>query len=167
MTVCNPPLHLNEAALLSEMSFIYCRCAMVVCAHPSSVPAIEHEWFEVYLFMPFRLSFPLHFGAKKWQASAAEAAEIKLALIALLVWLDCFVSGNIWCKHRHLSCLVLSMFCRKIIHFSRCVGFIGDTEMGRTCFFFCMCLVYFINDEWRQRSTLWSCFYHSYLSCWK
>lgn len=45
--------------------------------------------------MPFRLSFPLHFGAKKWQASAAEAVEIKLALIALLVWLDCFVSGNI------------------------------------------------------------------------
>lgn len=61
----------------------------------SSVAAIEHEWFEVYLFMPFRLSFPLHFGAKKWQASAAEAAEIRLALIALLVWLDCFVSGNI------------------------------------------------------------------------
>ena len=90
--VCNSPLRLNKAALLSEMSFIHCRCAMAVCA---LVAAIEHEWFEVYLFMPFRLSFPLHFGAKKWQASAAEAAEIRLALIALLVWLDCFVSGNI------------------------------------------------------------------------
>lgn len=55
----------------------------------------EHEWFEVYLFMPFSLSFPLHFGAKKWRASAAEAAQIRLSLIALLVWLDCIVPGNI------------------------------------------------------------------------
>lgn len=68
---------------------------MAACAPRSLVAAIEYEWFEVYLFMPFRLSFPLHFGAKKWQASAAEAAEIMLALIALLVWLDCFVSRNI------------------------------------------------------------------------
>lgn len=111
---------------------------LAVCAPPSLVAAIEHEWLEVYLFMPFRLSFPLHFGAKKWQASAAEAAEIRLALIALLVWLDCFVSGNIWCKHRHLSCLVLSMFHWKIIHFSRCQGFIGNIEMGESkCLLLC------------------------------
>lgn len=89
---------MNKATLLSKMSFMHRRCAMAVPPPPqlrSSAAAIEHEWFEVYLFMPFRLSFPLHFGAKKWQASAAEAAEIRLALIALLVWLDCFVSGNI------------------------------------------------------------------------
>lgn len=93
MTVCNSPLRLNKAALLVQNElYTLQRCAMAVLC---SVAAIEHEWFEVYLFMPFGLSFPLHFGAKKWQASAAEAAEIRLALIALLVWLDCFVSGNI------------------------------------------------------------------------
>lgn len=88
---------MNKATPLSKMSFMHRRCAMAVPPPQlwSSAAAIEHEWFEVYLFMPFRLSFPLHFGAKKWQASAAEAAEIRLALIALSVWLDCFVSGNI------------------------------------------------------------------------
>lgn len=32
--VCNSPLRLNKAALLSEMSFIYCRCVVAVCALP-------------------------------------------------------------------------------------------------------------------------------------
>lgn len=68
--------------------------------------------------MPLRLSFPLHFGAKKWRASGGAAVEIRLALIVLLVRSDCLVSGNVRGERRHLSSLLLSLFCRKIIRFS-------------------------------------------------
>lgn len=80
--------------------------------------------------MPFRLSFPLHFGAKKWRASGGAALEIRLALIVLLVRSDRLVSGNIRRKRGHSSCLALSLDCRKIIRFSPRVGFIGNTDPG-------------------------------------
>lgn len=70
------------------MSFMYCRC-------DGRSSSTTQGGLEFYLFMPLSLSFPLHFGAKKRQESGAEAAWIRLALIALLVRLDCLVSGNV------------------------------------------------------------------------
>lgn len=61
----------------------------------SAVVARKYDRIYVYLFKSFRVTFLFHFGSEKQQAGATVVREIKLALIALLVWLDCLSSEDI------------------------------------------------------------------------
>lgn len=59
--VCNSPLCMNKAAFLSKMSFIYCRCVMVVCAPPSLVAAIERVVWGLFIY-----AFQALFSSSFW-----------------------------------------------------------------------------------------------------
>lgn len=106
--------------------------------------------------MPFRLSFPLHFGAKKRRASAAEAAEIRLALIALLVrlgivsYLGTFdVSTDI--------CLVSCCLCFAVGSFISLGAwdFIGNKEAGGAYCYMFLFIYPRSDNERRCRSDRW------------
>lgn len=97
--------------------------------------------------MPLSLSFPLHFGAKKWRVSAGAAGEMRLALIVLLVRSHRLVSASV---RGHSSCLVLSRFCRKIVRFSPAWDLlVSATVGGGGVAAVCVMLTLFSDDKGR------------------